>query len=53
VRDAWSRRRPDVVPSKDLVTVHRVANDNDNSVSVSYQDSDVMIRLIIAAAPPK
>jgi len=40
-----------VVPSKDLVIVHRVANDGDNSISVTYRDIDVMIRLIIAAAP--
>ena len=40
-----------VVPSRDLVIVHRVANDDDTAIQVAYQDIDVMIRLIIAAAP--
>ena len=42
-----------VVPSKDLVNVHRVANDGNNSINVAYRDIDVMIRLIISAAPAK
>lgn len=39
-----------IVPSKDLVIVHRVANDG-NAKSVAYRDIDVMIRLIVQAAP--
>jgi CubicO group peptidase (beta-lactamase class C family) len=40
-----------VVPSKDLVIVHRTANDGGVGPNVPYRDIDVMIRLIISAAP--
>ena len=39
-----------VIPSKDLVVVHRVDNDERQNV-VLYHDVDTMIRMIVAAAP--
>lgn len=40
-----------IVPAKDLVVVHRVANNPPRTDSVPYWDVDTMIRMIIAAAP--
>lgn len=41
-----------VIPSKDLVIIHRVDNDNDEPENaVSAKDFDKMIRMIIDAAP--
>ena len=40
-----------VIPSKDLVIVHRVAYDPPREDVVSYRDMDTMIRMVIAAAP--
>lgn len=41
-----------VIPSKDLVVVHRVDNDNRAEANaVPYRDIDTMIRLIMNAAP--
>jgi CubicO group peptidase (beta-lactamase class C family) len=40
-----------VIPSKDLVIVHRVAYDPPREDVVSYRDIDTMIRMVIAAAP--
>ena len=42
-----------VVPSKDLVIVHRVLYDPPREDVVPYRDVDTMIRMIIAAAPAK
>lgn len=42
-----------VVPSKDLVIVHRVMFDPPREDAVSYRTVDTMIRMIIAAAPSK
>jgi len=42
-----------VVPSKDLVIVHRVMYDPPREDDVSYRTVDTMIRMIIAAAPSK
>jgi len=40
-----------VIPSKDLVIVHRVANNPPREDSVPYWDVDTMILMIITAAP--
>jgi CubicO group peptidase (beta-lactamase class C family) len=42
-----------VVPSKDLVIVHRVSNNPPRNDTVPYWDVDTMIRMIIAAAPAR
>jgi CubicO group peptidase (beta-lactamase class C family) len=42
-----------IVPDKDLVVVHRVANNPPRTDSVPTWDVDTMIRMIIAAAPAK
>jgi CubicO group peptidase (beta-lactamase class C family) len=40
-----------VIPSKEMVIVHRVAYDPPLVDVVSYRDMDVLIRMYIAAAP--
>jgi CubicO group peptidase (beta-lactamase class C family) len=40
-----------VIPSKDLVIVHRVNNDPPREDNVPYRVVDAMIRMVIAAAP--
>ena len=40
-----------VIPTKDLVIVHRVAYDPPREDVVSYRDIDALIRMYIAAAP--
>ena len=41
-----------VIPSKDLVIIHRVDNGEEANV-VSYRDIDTMIRMILAGASSK
>lgn len=40
-----------VIPTKDLVIVHRVYYDPPREDAVAYRDIDAMVRMVIAAAP--
>lgn len=42
-----------VIPTKDLVIVHRVYYDPPREDAIAYRDIDAMVRMIIAAAPAR